>query len=85
MHPSSGGGTKGPRRRFPRITSYNVCYTKLLRLELAGNLGYPVAIIASASLWLIALGVFLFLTRPECGEAQGAGDETAARPEGEHF
>lgn len=38
---------------------------KYSQLELAGNLGYPVAIIASASILLIALGVFLFLTRPE--------------------
>ena len=44
---------------------------KYSQLELAGNLGYPVAIIASASLLLIALGVFLFLTRPECGEEPG--------------
>ena len=36
---------------------------KYSQLELAGNLGYPVAIIASASLLLIALGAFLFLTR----------------------
>jgi hypothetical protein len=38
---------------------------KYSQLELAGNLGYPVAIIGSASLLLIALGLFLFLTRPE--------------------
>ncbi|GAB4291249.1 MAG: hypothetical protein Kow0096_05300 [Thiohalomonadaceae bacterium] len=38
---------------------------KYSQLELAGNLGYPVAIIGGASLLLIALGVFLFLTRPE--------------------
>ncbi len=38
---------------------------KYSQLDLAGNLGYPVAIIGSASLLLIALGLFLFLTRPE--------------------
>lgn len=38
---------------------------KYSQLELAGNLGYPVAIIGSASLLLTALGLFLFLTRPE--------------------
>lgn len=38
---------------------------KYSQLELAGNLGYPVAVIGSASLLLIALGLFLFLTRPE--------------------
>ncbi len=37
---------------------------KYSQLDLAGNLFYPVAIIASASLLLMALGVFLFLTRP---------------------
>jgi len=38
---------------------------KYSQLDLAGNLGYPVAIIGSASLLLIGLGLFLFLTRPE--------------------
>jgi hypothetical protein len=38
---------------------------KYSQLELAGNLGYPVAIIGAASLLLVALGLFLFLTRPE--------------------
>lgn len=38
---------------------------KYSQLDLAGNLGYPVAIIGSASLLLIALGVFLYLTRSE--------------------
>lgn len=38
---------------------------KYSQLELAGNLGYPVAIIGAASMLLIALGLFLFLTRPE--------------------
>lgn len=40
---------------------------KYSQLDLAGNLGYPVAIIVSASVLLIALGLFLFFTR---GEAQ---------------
>lgn len=38
---------------------------KYSQLELAGNLGYPVAIIGGASVLLMALGVFLYLTRPE--------------------
>lgn len=38
---------------------------KYSQLDLAGNLGYPVAIIGSASMLLISLGVFLFLTRPD--------------------
>lgn len=37
---------------------------KYSQLDLAGNLFYPVAIIASGSLLLMALGVFLYLTRP---------------------
>lgn len=36
---------------------------KYSQLELAGNLGYPVAIIASASMLLLSLGGFLKLTR----------------------
>jgi len=38
---------------------------KYSQLDLAGNLGYPVAIIISASVLLIALGLFLFFTRSE--------------------
>lgn len=38
---------------------------KYSQLDKAGNLGYPVAIIGSASMLLLALGLFLFLTRPE--------------------
>ena len=30
--------------RGRRITSYNVCYTKLLRLELADDLGFPLLV-----------------------------------------
>lgn len=36
---------------------------KYSQLELAGNLGYPVAIIVSASMLLLSLGGFLRLTR----------------------
>jgi hypothetical protein len=36
---------------------------KYSQLELAGNLYYPVAIICSASVLMISLGVFLHLTR----------------------
>lgn len=38
---------------------------KYSQLELAGNLPYPVAIIAGASVLLVALGVFLNLTRAD--------------------
>lgn len=56
---------------------------KYSQLELAGNLGYPVAIIGSASLLLIALGLFLFLTRPEAQSrytARRAGEHAHATP-----
>lgn len=36
---------------------------KYNQLELAGNLGYPVAVIAAAGMLLLALGGFLALTR----------------------
>lgn len=36
---------------------------KYSQLELAGNLPYPVAIVASAAILLVALGAFLHLTR----------------------
>lgn len=45
---------------------------KYSQLELAGNLVYPVAVIASASLLLIALGLFLYFTRPEVRRAEPA-------------
>jgi hypothetical protein len=50
---------------------------KYSQLELAGNLGYPVAIIASSSLLLVALGLFLFLTRDQGCED---GNRRAADP-----
>ena len=37
---------------------------KYSQLDLAGNLYYPVAIISSGALLLIALGVFIFLSSP---------------------
>lgn len=59
------------RRTLPRFVSI-VCIALVLegllmvikysQLELAGNLVYPVAIISSAALLLIALGVFLRLS-----------------------
>jgi len=48
---------------------------KYSQLELAGNLGYPVAIVASASFLLIALGVFLFLTRDAISDSAGKSEE----------
>lgn len=64
---------------------------KYSQLELAGNLGYPVAIIGSASVLLIALGVFLFLTRPEvhshamCATAAGTPTAVPAAPRATHY
>jgi hypothetical protein len=55
---------------------------KYSQLELAGNLGYPVAIVGSASLLLIALGLFLYLTRPE--SHPDARDAHARRGDGPH-
>ncbi len=39
---------------------------KYSQLDLAGNLYYPVAIVTSAAILLIALGVFLYLSRGDC-------------------
>ncbi len=39
---------------------------KYSQLEMAGNLYYPVAVIAAASVLLISLAVFLSLTRQDC-------------------
>jgi hypothetical protein len=62
------------RRTLPRFIG-TVCVAlsleglimviKYSQLELAGNLYYPVAIIVSAALLLISLGVFLKLAPPE--------------------
>jgi hypothetical protein len=38
---------------------------KYSQLEMAGNLPYPVAVMAGASLLLIGLGVFMHFTRPD--------------------
>lgn len=51
---------------------------KYSQLELAGNLPYPVAIIAGASVLLVSLGVFLNLTRQD-------SDNLARRLEGAPF
>jgi hypothetical protein len=42
-----------------------VMVIKYSQLELAGNLGYPVAILGAAGILLVALGVFLTLTRKD--------------------
>jgi hypothetical protein len=62
----------GLRRTVPRFIG-TVCVAlsleglimviKYSQLELAGNLIYPVAIISSTALLLIALGLFIFLTK----------------------
>ncbi|MEW5707830.1 MAG: hypothetical protein AB1830_02820 [Pseudomonadota bacterium] len=38
---------------------------KYSQLELAGNLYYPVAVLVGASVLLVSLGLFIYLTRPE--------------------
>jgi len=50
---------------------------KYSQLELAGNLHYPVAIIGGASVLLMALGVFLMLTRPD---SEGPARRVESRP-----
>ncbi|NVJ60381.1 MAG: hypothetical protein HWE27_08325 [Gammaproteobacteria bacterium] len=70
----SEDAVKNLRRTIPRFIG-TVCIAlsleglimviKYSQLELAGNLYYPVAIIASTALLLIALGVFLHLTKGE--------------------
>ncbi len=65
------------RRTLPRFIG-TVCVAlsleglimiiKYSQLELAGNLYYPVAIIISAALLLISLGVFLKMAPPESGD-----------------
>ena len=43
---------------------------KYSQLELAGNLYYPVGIMFGASVLLIGMGIFLHLTRQDCGEGR---------------
>lgn len=50
---------------------------KYSQLDLAGNLYYPVAILAAASVLLMGMGLFLHLTRADC---HGRGEEPAWRP-----
>ncbi len=47
-----------------------VMVIKYSQLELAGNLGYPVAILGAAGVLLVALGVFLRLSRDDVGESE---------------
>jgi len=48
---------------------------KYSQLELVGNLLYPVAVMAGASLLLVALGIFIHLSRPDA--AREAADAPA--------
>jgi hypothetical protein len=50
---------------------------KYSQLDLAGNLYYPVGIMAGASVLLSGMGLFLHLTRADCHERE---EETAWRP-----
>ncbi len=82
------------RRTLPRFVSI-VCVALVLegllmvikysQLELAGNLYYPVAIIISAAILLMALGVFLRFSQvvgmePEQATLPRPGGEEHARP-----
>lgn len=70
------------RRTLPRFVSI-VCVALVLegllmvikysQLDLAGNLYYPVAIIASTALLLMALGVFLRFTEPRPQQTESNG------------
>jgi len=48
-----------------------VMIIKYSQLDLAGNLYYPVGIMAGASVLLIGMGAFLHLTRADCEEPGG--------------
>lgn len=48
---------------------------KYSQLELAGNLYYPVAIVVGASVLLIALGLFIHLSRPCCQRAFAGAED----------
>lgn len=50
---------------------------KYSQLDLAGNLYYPVGILAGASVLLMGMGLFLHLTRADCHERE---DGAAWRP-----
>lgn len=51
---------------------------KYSQLEKAGNLPYPVAVMAGASVLLVSLGLFIHFTRPESPAADGARVRAAA-------
>lgn len=62
-----------------------VMVIKYSQLELAGNLGYPVAILGAAGVLLVALGVFLALTRSDgdghhVNHPDGARDRHGSNP-----
>jgi hypothetical protein len=47
---------------------------KYSQLDMAGNLYYPVGIMAGASVLLMGMGVFLHLTRADCHEREREPD-----------
>lgn len=77
------------RRSVPRFVS-TVCIALVLegllmvikysQLDLAGNLYYPVAIISSAAILLMALGVFIYLTNSALDIGEQAQTARADRP-----
>jgi len=77
------------RRTVPRFVS-TVCIALVLegllmtikysQLDLAGNLYYPVAIISSAAILLIALGMFIHFTNTALVIAEQAQTKAAAGP-----
>lgn len=52
---------------------------KYSQLEMAGNLPYPVAVMAGASMLLIALGIFMHFTRADAPERVPASAGAASR------
>ncbi len=85
-HASDGDILVVLRRTVPRFVS-TACIALVLegllmtikysQLDLAGNLYYPVAIISSAAVLLIALGIFIHLTNSAVVSAEPAASRVA--------
>ncbi|HEM47439.1 MAG TPA: hypothetical protein ENO23_10400 [Alphaproteobacteria bacterium] len=89
-HEREGNGCSNVRRtttRFFGVVSIALVLEALImvikysQLELAGNLHYPVAIIAGASLLMVSRGIFVHLTRPESIQGTDLGRGHCESPE----